>query len=67
MGSFVVYTALAYAYPPHKTFIERAVLPDEIYANAGYGNDENEIDGVPVEYETGGEKSKLKTLAERKL
>lgn len=66
VASAIVYTALSYAFQPHETFIERAVLPDEIYEASGYGQEE--IDGVAVDYETGGgEKSKLKSWADRIL
>ncbi|KAF2094426.1 uracil permease [Rhizodiscina lignyota] len=65
VGTFFVYWLLETIFPPHETFIERAVLPDEIYEASGYNN---EIEGVPVvEYETGGDKSKFKTWADRIL
>ena len=68
VSTAMVYTALEYAFPPRETFIDRAVLPDEIYEAHGYGG-ENEIEGVPVEYENGEEKSKskMKTWADRLL
>lgn len=48
VGTTVVYCALTYAFPPKETFIERAVLPDEIYDTA------EAIDGVPVGDDKGG-------------
>lgn len=66
VGSAIVYTGLSYAFPPRESFIDRAVLPDEIYEASGYGQEE--IEGVPVDYETGHvEKSKLKSWADRIL
>jgi nucleobase:cation symporter-1, NCS1 family len=72
VGSAIVYLGLSYIWPPHETFIDRAVYPDEIYEAHDYENgngNANEIDGVPVEYEAGNgvEKSKLKSWADRLL
>ena len=38
-------------FPPHETFIERAILPDEIYDAQRYGG---AIEGVSVESEEEG-------------
>lgn len=42
----VFYIGLSYIFPARETFIERAVLPDEIYDNQGYYEDP--IEGVPA-------------------
>jgi cytosine/uracil/thiamine/allantoin permease len=45
VGTSIVYVGLSYAFPPKETFIDKAVLPDEIFDAQGYGG---EIDGVSV-------------------
>ncbi|ODQ51306.1 uracil permease [Saitoella complicata NRRL Y-17804] len=58
VGTFAVYVLLSLVWRAEETFMERAVLPDEIY---GRGQ-EVELEGVPVEGEmeirAGGEKGK---------
>lgn len=41
----LVYVILEKVFPPHETFIERSILPDEIYDMQGY---DGEIEGVSV-------------------
>lgn len=67
VGAFIVYTALTYVFPPYATFIDRAVLPDEIYDAEGY--EAPAIEGLDVTYEPqhGGENKNLKTWADRIL
>lgn len=49
VGTSLVYCILMYLFPPRETFIERAVLPDEIYDST------ETIEGVPAsgEYDKG--------------
>ncbi|KAF2841375.1 NCS1 allantoate transporter [Patellaria atrata CBS 101060] len=66
VSTALVYTGLEKVFPPRETFIERAVLPDEIYDARG------EIEGVPVENEEGmdemfGEKKGFRSRMERIL
>jgi len=53
----LVYLGLETVFPPQETFIERAVLPDEVYEQQGYGG---EIEGVPVETADGEEEGRGK-------
>jgi len=46
VGASLVYWGLETAFPPRETFIDRAVLPDEIYDQ---GSSEGDIEGVPVD------------------
>ncbi|KAF1991208.1 uracil transporter FurD [Aulographum hederae CBS 113979] len=46
VGTAAVYWALETVFPPHETFIERAVLPDEIYEENGYEGET--IDGMEI-------------------
>lgn len=48
VATSLVYCTLTYAFPPRETFIERAILPDEIYDNAEL------TEGVPVSEYQGG-------------
>lgn len=43
----ITYLALEYIFPPKETFIDKAVLPDDIYTQHGYGS--GEIEGVDVD------------------
>ncbi|OCK84456.1 NCS1 nucleoside transporter family, partial [Lepidopterella palustris CBS 459.81] len=61
----LVYVVLSKLFPPTGTFIERAVLPDEIYDAQGY---EGEIEGVSVgSGEEEGEKKGFMNWADRIL
>jgi NCS1 family nucleobase:cation symporter-1 len=42
VGTSLVYCALEYGFPPKETFIDRAILPDEVYDQV--------VDGVNVHY-----------------
>ncbi|KAF2728179.1 uracil permease [Polyplosphaeria fusca] len=44
VGTSIVYVALSKVFPDHRTMIDRAVLPDEIYDQGGYGD----IEGVSL-------------------
>lgn len=67
----IVYVALEKIFPPTETFIERAILPDEIYDAQGYSGDDEAIEeidpehGEAVEFE--GEKRGYKYWAEKIL
>ena len=50
VGTSIVYLALEYGFPPKETFIERALLPDEVYDGNGYIDE-----GIEVEEEREGD------------
>lgn len=45
VGTSLVYVGLNYAFPPRESLIEKAVLPDDIYDEQGYGD----VEGVSVD------------------
>jgi NCS1 family nucleobase:cation symporter-1 len=77
VATALVYCVLEYAFPPKETFIDRAVLPDEIYDQVVDGVDlpygekgsegEGEGDMMHEHGPHGGEKRKWKAWAERIL
>ncbi|KAF2203954.1 uracil transporter FurD [Delitschia confertaspora ATCC 74209] len=71
VATSLVYVGLETVFPPRETMIEKAVLPDEIYAETGYAGDE--IEGLSIERQQSGEeegrseKRGIKSWAERIL
>lgn len=70
VSTSLVYTALSYGFPPKETFIERAILPDEIYdasgivdegVSVGAGSGSGEEDGN-AEKGKGGWKGRLEKI-----
>lgn len=57
VATSIVFVALEKLLPPKETFIEKAVLPDEIYEQHDYAGEEG-IDGVPVVGENGSQEEK---------
>lgn len=50
VATSLVYVGLSFIWPPHETFVERAVLPDEVYdAMVGTQDGEGDIDGDSTE------------------
>lgn len=74
VGTSIVYCALEYGFPPADTFIERAVLPDEVYdrvlegqpVDIGYEGKDEAV-GDDAEIQEHGKKGGWKAMAERIL
>ncbi|KAF2191834.1 uracil permease [Zopfia rhizophila CBS 207.26] len=70
VGTSIVYVALETVFPPREAIIEKAVLPDEVYDEGGYGDLEGvsmEGSGGEVNGRVAGEKMGLRDWAERIL
>jgi cytosine/uracil/thiamine/allantoin permease len=73
VATTIVYLALEYGFPPRETFIEKAVLPDDIYDNSVHiegvsvEGDRKYSNGEDAEVQHDGEKRGWKAWAERLL
>jgi NCS1 nucleoside transporter family len=72
VGTSIVYLALEYGFPPKETFVERALLPDDVYDGQGYVDEGIEVHveregDVGSEEQGKGEKSGWKGRLNRML